>query len=159
MIQTDTIELIFKPVVCGKIECPQINYFLVIADNIDTLYEELNCAGTYFVPIAEKLLNKSQSKVVEIGNKNYDAALKEYKYTLKLDKSEDFIGVKGVVSSTREEIQYVPVKVHDIWGEFSKISVSIVVMISLALALVLTIVIVVSTKLARRGYKPISSEE
>jgi hypothetical protein len=78
---------------------------------------------------------------------------------VKLNGNQAFIGVKGLIEATKEEVQYSPLEIRNIWGELSKISFGIVLMVSLSLALVLTVVIVVSTKLARRGYKPVSSEE
>ena len=76
-----------------------------------------------------------------------------------MKKKQAFIGVKGVVSDSKEEIQYIPIQIHDIWGQISEVPFSIIVYVALILALILTIVIVVSTKLARRGYKPIASED
>ena len=76
-----------------------------------------------------------------------------------MKKKQAFIGVKGVVSDSKEEIQYIPIQIHDIWEQISEVPFSIIVYVALILALILTIVIVVSTKLARRGYKPIASED
>jgi hypothetical protein len=76
-----------------------------------------------------------------------------------MNKKQAFIGVKGVVSDSKEEIQYIPIQIRDFWGQLSNVPFSIVIYVALILALILTLVIIVSTKLARRGYKPISSED
>ena len=59
-------------------------------------------------------------------------------------------------NNKNNEIVYVPTEVTSLWKNFSKVSVGIVFFFGLILAVVLTIVVVVSTKLARRGYKPIA---
>jgi hypothetical protein len=55
-----------------------------------------------------------------------------------------------------QEIVYIPTEVTSLWKSLSKVSVGIIFLFALTLAVILTIVIVVSTKLARRGYKPIA---
>jgi hypothetical protein len=64
-----------------------------------------------------------------------------------------------VANEGKEEVFYTPVEIRSFWGELTKVSFGIIVMGGLAAALVLTMVIIISAKLARRGYKPISSEE
>lgn len=63
-----------------------------------------------------------------------------------------------MAKGSKEEILYIPIHIQDFWAELSNVSFGVYLTVSLALALVLTIVIIVSTKLARRGYKPISSD-
>ena len=59
-------------------------------------------------------------------------------------------------NSRTHEVVYVPTEVTSLWKNFSKLSFGIVFIFGLFLAIVLTIVVVVSTKIARRGYKPIA---
>jgi len=51
-----------------------------------------------------------------------------------------------------------PLEISSLWGEISKISLTTVITVALTLSFLITLIIIVSTKLARRGYKPISGE-
>jgi hypothetical protein len=66
----------------------------VIAESMSRVQEELNCAGAYFVPQAQL----PTTDVIEISKKHLDVKRNEFKYHIKLNKNQEFIGVKGVVS-------------------------------------------------------------
>lgn len=53
---------------------------------------------------------------------------------------------------------YNPTEISTIWKQMSRLSIGIFLLFSCVLALILTLVVVISTKLARRGYRPISAE-
>ena len=60
------------------------------------------------------------------------------------------------LNNKSHEVVYVPTEVTSLWQNFSKLSIGIVFFFGLVLAIILTIVVIVSTKIARRGYKPIA---
>jgi NADH:ubiquinone oxidoreductase subunit 6 (subunit J) len=59
----------------------------------------------------------------------------------------------------RAEVLYVPTEIETLWKQASKVSFTIFLLFCCALSLLLTVAIVVSTKLARRGYRPLSAED
>lgn len=80
--------------------------------------------------------------------------------TVEIKHKQAFVGVKAVARSPdkrRVEVMYAPTQVEDLWSQASKMSVGIFLIFSLGLALLISVVIIVSTKLARRGYRPISA--
>lgn len=82
--------------------------------------------------------------------------------TVELKQKQAFIGVKAIAQSAdnkRVEVMYAPTQIENLWGQAEKLSVGIFLVFSVALAIIITIVIIVSTKIARRGYRPISSDE
>jgi len=93
-----------------------------------------------------------------IDDKHFDKITGEYRYLIKLTSSRAYLGVKAIVEDgSRQEIVYVPLEITSLWGELSKISLGVVMLAALALSVIITIVIVLSTRLARRGYRPISN--
>jgi hypothetical protein len=56
----------------------------VVSENIEEIYGELNCAGSYFIPQAEKYLPKTKTDVIVISEKHLDKQRGEYRYQVKL---------------------------------------------------------------------------
>ena len=59
-------------------------------------------------------------------------------------------------NSRMHEVVYLPTEVTNFWRQVKKIPVAMIMVFALLFAVLLTIVVAVSTKLARRGYKPIA---
>jgi hypothetical protein len=79
-------------------------------------------------------------------------------YPVTLPNESSFIGVKAVVSNKDIEVRYLPIEIGNIWSQVKNMSTGLLMVGSFVIALFLTIVIIVSTRLARRGYKPISNQ-
>ena len=73
MLKGSNVEITFKPVICTKKPCNlQFTYYLVLSQNIEEVYGELNCAGSYFIPQADQLMQKERAEVIVLDQKNYD---------------------------------------------------------------------------------------
>ena len=57
------------------------------------------------------------------------------------------------------EVMYDPTEISTLWSQISKFSIGVFLLFSCILSVILTVVIVISTKMARRGYRPISEED
>lgn len=68
--------------------------------------------------MAKKMLESSKAKteVIQLNNKHFDKKLGEYTYRVKLQEKQEFLGVKGVMEGSKEEVQYLPVEIRNIWG-------------------------------------------
>lgn len=100
MVETNLVEVSFKPVICDGKECSiPFNYYIVVAGSVEEVYGELNCANTFFVPIAQKILeaNKAKIEVIQLTSKHFDKKTGEYTYQVKLLEKQEFLGVKGVM--------------------------------------------------------------
>jgi len=78
-----------------------------------------------------------------------------------LKDTHAFIGVKAVTFDSRNkrtEVMYVPQEVLSMWNQVTKLSLGIFLLLTCVISLILTLVIIVSTKLARRGYRPIATD-
>lgn len=62
------------------------NYYIVVASSVDEIYGELNCANTFFIPMAQKILesNKAKTEVIQLNKKHFDKKTGEYTYRVKL---------------------------------------------------------------------------
>lgn len=71
MLEGSNAEISFKPVTCAKNPCNLLfTYYLVLSENIEEVYGELNCAGSYFIPQANQVMQRA--KVIVLDKKNYD---------------------------------------------------------------------------------------
>lgn len=62
-------------------------------------------------------------------------------------------------NSRLNEITYVPTEVSSLWRQLTKLSFGIIILFALAFGVIIVLAVVISTKFARRGYKPISEVE
>ena len=159
-LDNSKVEIEFSPVTCNGQECSNTpQYFLIVANTLDNIYGQLNCAGNVLVSASQGTYQ--QNEIISIKPTSFDKDYQVFRHSLTLKENEEFIGVKAVVydsNSQRFEALYTPTELSSIWNEVSKLSLSIFLLFSCVISLVLTVVIVISTKMARRGYRPISSE-
>lgn len=119
----------------------------------------MNCAGTYFIAQGNSSSGVN-AEVVKVEAGKLDTKTGYYRAELALGESEMFVGVRVVMNGGLEEdVNYLPAEITTVWGSLSKVSFGVVMMGAVGLSVLITIVIVVSTKLARRGYRPISMQE
>lgn len=85
MLEGSKIEVSFKPVTCTKNPCDlNFTYYLVLSDNIEDIYGELNCAGSYFSSQADQLMGKERAEVILLNKQYYNQQLDEYTYSFKI---------------------------------------------------------------------------
>ena len=100
--------------------------------------------------------------MIPISKTSYDKLEGKYHQTVTLNSTQAFIGVKAITFDSRNkrtEVMYVPQEVLSIWSQVSKLSIGLFLLLSCVISLILTLVIIVSTKLARRGYRPIATSD
>lgn len=86
MLEGSNVEVSFKPVTCIKKPCNlKFTYYLVLSENIEEVYGELNCAGSYFSSQADQLMQKERADVILLDKKHYNKQLDDYTYTIKLN--------------------------------------------------------------------------
>lgn len=159
--KSNEIEVRFKPATCDNRPCSTpLVYYLMMADSLESLYGELNCAGNSFVTKAQPQPVHPQAEVITLTKSAFDSQTGDFRYIVHLSKSRAVMGVKAVLEDgSREEVSYVPLEISTLWGELSKLSLGVVLFAAMSLSTLITGVVVISTRLARRGYRPISSSE
>jgi len=50
MLKSNEVEVHFKPITCNGKDClTTVNYYLLLGNNLQDVYSELNCAANNFV--------------------------------------------------------------------------------------------------------------
>lgn len=108
---------------------------------------------------AKLFFKEQKSKIIILDEKSYDSVKDEYRYKVNFSENQKFVSAKAIVPSPEgisDEIQYIPVEILTLWDSFSATSSGFAFFFALFLLLTFCAVAVISTKMARRGYKPIS---
>jgi hypothetical protein len=81
-LDASRIEVQFQPVTCDGSSCRKpAKYQLLVANNIQNIYGELNCAGSYMYSQTPSAI-KAQGQLYEVSEEHYDVSSQSYRFTV-----------------------------------------------------------------------------